>query len=136
MLTFRLRSIRGDEASVRYRLIRDESKEKFIGGGADWAGHIAATVSAKVWSICRLAVEHFNIVILTTWIIWRQIFTINESCKRDGLYLSPKLTTRRFKSTASLCGFRYCLVFGFKSLRPILLIFFAIYPFNIFTWIE
>lgn len=72
MLTFRLRSIRGNEASVRYCLIRDESQEKLIGGGADWAGHIATTVSAKIWSICRLAVEHFNIVILTTCIIWRQ----------------------------------------------------------------
>ena len=139
MLTFRLRSIRGDKASVRYRLIRDESQEKLIGGGADWAGHIAATVSAKIWSICRLAVEHFNIVILTTCIIWRQIFTINESSKRDGLSLSPKLTTRSFKSTASLCRFQYCLIAGFKSLRPILLIclfFFATYSFNIFTWIE
>lgn len=66
MLTFRLGGIRGDEASVRYSLIRDKSQEKLIGGRADWAGHIAATVSAKIWSICRLTIENFHIVILTT----------------------------------------------------------------------
>ena len=86
LLTFWPGGIRGDEASVRYSLIRDESQEKLIGGGANWTGHIAATVSAKIWSIGRITVEHFHIVILTTCIIWRQMITINNSCKRDGSF--------------------------------------------------
>ena len=66
MLTFRHGSIRGDETGVRYSLIRDEPQVELIGGRADWTGHIATTVFAKIWSICRLTVEDFHIVILTT----------------------------------------------------------------------
>ena len=66
MLTFWHGSIRGGETSVRYSLVRDESQVELIGGRADWNGHIATTVSAKVWSICRLTVENFDKVILTT----------------------------------------------------------------------